>query len=146
VPALPWLYPEGGQAYPQLPQCVGCSPKNYSWLGARSALPQCSGKRWGQFFTAHRQQHIPRQQPRPGISTWSLVVTDPCCHRAIDPDVATGGNTGQNPTMALGGITCYSHHAVPHYRPVSTSASLHCAHILLFLFLSHFSTTYLLLW
>ena len=47
--------------------------------------------------------------------------------------------------MVPGGITGYSHQAVPHYPQVSSSASLHCAHILLFLFLFHFSTTYLLL-
>ena len=47
--------------------------------------------------------------------------------------------------MVPDGITGYSHQAVPHYPPVSSSASLHCAHILLFLFLFRFSTTSLLL-
>ena len=42
-------------------------------------------------------------------------------------------------------ITGYSHQAVPHYLPVSSSVSLHCNHILLFFFLFHFSMTYLLL-
>ena len=59
--------------------------------------------------------------------------------------MAPGGSTGQDPTMVPDGITGYSHQAVPHYPRVSSSASLHCAHILLFLFLFHFSTTYLLL-
>lgn len=45
--------------------------------------------------------------------------------------------------MVSGGITGYSHQAVPHHFHVFSSASLHFAHILLFLF--HFSTTYLLL-
>jgi len=47
--------------------------------------------------------------------------------------------------MVPGSIIGYSHQAVPHYPQVSSSASLHCTHILLFLFLFHFSTTYLLL-
>ena len=37
--------------------------------------------------------------------------------------------------MVPGGITGYSHQAVLHYPRVSSSASLHCAHLLLFLFL-----------
>lgn len=42
------------------------------------------------------------------------------------------------------GITSYSHQAVPHYPRDSSSASLHCAHILLSL-LSDFSNIHLLL-
>ena len=57
--------------------------------------------------------------------------------------MAPGGSTGQGPTVVPGGITGYSHQA--HYPQVSSSASLHCAHIFLFLFLFHFSTTYLCL-
>ena len=53
--------------------------------------------------------------------------------------------TGQDHNTVPGGITGYSHQAVPHYPRVSSSASLHCAHILLFLFLFHLSTTHLLL-
>lgn len=44
------------------------------------------------------------------------------------------GSTDQDPTMTQGGTTCYSHQAVSHYLWVSSSASLHCAHIILFLF------------
>ena len=47
-----------------------------------------------------------------------------------------------DPDTAPGGITGYSHQAVPHYPRLSSSASLHCAHILLFHFLFHLSTTY----
>ena len=47
--------------------------------------------------------------------------------------------------MAPHGITSYSHQAVPHYPRVSSSTSSHGVHILLLLFLFHFSTTYLLL-
>jgi hypothetical protein len=49
----------------------------------------------------------------------------------------------QDPTKAPGGITGDSHQTIPHHFHVSSSASLHYAHILLFLF--HFSTTYWLL-
>ena len=71
------------------------------------------------------------------------MVTDPGCCRITDTDMVPGGSTGQSPTMVPRGITSYSHQAVPHYPQVSSSASLHYAHILLFLFLFHFSTTYL---
>lgn len=47
--------------------------------------------------------------------------------------------------MVSGGITSYSSQAVPHCPQVFSSTSLHCAHILLFFFLFHFSTTFLLL-
>lgn len=50
---------------------------------------------------------------------------------------------GQDLTLALGGITGCSHQTVPHYPQVSGFASLHCAHILLLLILSHLSATYL---
>lgn len=45
--------------------------------------------------------------------------------------------------MFLGSIHSYSCQVFPHYSQVSSSASLHYAHVLLFLFLFHFSTTYL---
>jgi hypothetical protein len=53
------------------------------------------------------------------------------------------GSTGQDPTMVPGGITGYSHQGAHHYPQVSSSAHLHSAHTLMFLF--HFSITYLLL-
>ena len=37
--------------------------------------------------------------------------------------------------MIPGGITGYSHQAVPHYLQIASSASLHCDHILLIPFL-----------
>ena len=52
-----------------------------------------------------------------------------------------GGSTDQDPTVFPGSISDYSHQAAPHYPQVSGSASLHCAHILLFLVLFYFSTT-----
>lgn len=45
--------------------------------------------------------------------------------------------------MVPGGITGYLPQAVPHSPQVSSSVSLHCAHVLLLLF--HFSTANLLL-
>ena len=47
--------------------------------------------------------------------------------------------------MVPGGLTGFSHQAAPYDAAVSSSASLHCAGILLLLFLFHFSTTRLLL-
>lgn len=68
------------------------------------------------------------------------MVTEPCCCRAMDPDMAPGGSTGQDPIVPCG-ITSCSHQAVPHspqsqFCPFTgpTSASLSL----------HFSTTYLL--
>lgn len=46
--------------------------------------------------------------------------------------------------MVPSGINSYSHQVGPHYPRVSGFASLHSAHILLFLFLFNFSTTCLL--
>lgn len=77
----------------------------------------------------------------------AVVVTDsptPCC-RAKDPDKALGGSMDQDFTVALGGISSYSHQADPHYSGISSSVSLHCAHTILLLFLFHLSTTYLLI-
>ena len=45
--------------------------------------------------------------------------------------------------MVPGGITGYSHQAVPHYPGVSSSACLHCALIILLLFLFHHLIAYL---
>lgn len=42
------------------------------------------------------------------MSTLHLVVTDPHSWRATSPDIALGGSTCQNFTMALDGITSYS--------------------------------------
>jgi hypothetical protein len=49
------------------------------------------------------------------------------------------------PTTDTCGIFSYSHQTNPHYTWVSSSVSLHCAHVLLFLLLFHFSTTCFLL-
>ena len=46
--------------------------------------------------------------------------------------------------MFLCDISGYSQQTVPHYPRVSSSSFLHCAHIVLLLFLFHFSITYLL--
>ena len=121
----------------------------------------CLGEGWGQFYTTLRHQYVPGQKPRPGPYAWPLVETDPCCCcSAMNPDVALGDSTGQDPTLVPGGITSYSHQAVFccccccccvclfvcfYYFQLPSSASLHCAHIFLFLFLFHFSTTYLIL-
>lgn len=109
------------------------------------ALPHCPGEGWGQFYIAPRQQHGPRCQPSPEMLVWLLVVTGSHCCRAMHPDMALGGSVGQDFTMALGDdIKGYSHQAVSHHPQLSSSASLHCTHILLLLFLIYLSTTFLL--
>lgn len=49
----------------------------------------------------------------------------------MDPDMAPGGSRVQDSDHGPGGITSYIHQAVPHYPPVASSTSFHCAHILL---------------
>jgi hypothetical protein len=58
-----------------------------------------------------------RQHPRPGTSTWPLVVTwvldittDPVCDRAMD--MALSGSPGQDVIMASGGSTGYPDQSV----------------------------------
>lgn len=68
-------------------------------------------------------------------AAWPLVVTDLCCCRTTDPDVASGSSTGQNLTMVPCGIASYSQQGVPHYPQVSSSTSLCCIHSLWFLYL-----------
>lgn len=97
------------------------------------------------FCTALSYQNVPRQQPRPGLSTWPLVVRNTCCCRDMDPDLALCVSRGQDSTMVPGGITGFSYQAAPYLLPVSRSASLHCAYILLFLVLFNFSTIFLAL-
>jgi hypothetical protein len=84
-----------------------------------------------------RYQHVPKRQPRSGTSTWPLV-TDPCCCKATYPPPPQSCSTVQDP----GDVTGRSHQAVP--TPESPVLSLHCAHVLPFLFLFQVSTTYLL--
>lgn len=50
-------------------------------------LSAAAGEGCGQFCIAFRHQHVPSQQPRPGVSLWLLVVTDPCCFWDTDPDM-----------------------------------------------------------
>lgn len=79
--------------------------------------------------------HGPKWQPRPGTSSWPLVViwpmnidTDPYCCTAIDPAMALPSITGQDFTVASGGITGYSHLAVP-FHPHVSRLSLHSTQI-----------------
>lgn len=65
------------------------------------------GQRQGQLCTVLRHQHCSRRQPIPGMSPWPLVVTDPSCCRAKDPDVAPGSSRGQDFTMASSGLRLF---------------------------------------
>lgn len=57
--------------------------------------------------------------------------------------LAFDGSTQQDLTMVPGDITDDSYQSLPHYPKLSSSISLHCAHIVLFLSILHFSTAYL---
>lgn len=96
-----------------------------------------------QFCSTLRYQHGPRWHPRPGTSPWTMVLTDPHCCRAMDPDMDLHGNIGHYLTMTLGGISGYAHQAVSHYPRVSRFLFLHCTDNYHFIFLFHFFTTYL---
>lgn len=98
----------------------------------------------GQPGTALIYLHGPKQQTRSGACTLFLVITNPCYHKAMDPDIALNSSMGQDLTLVLGSFVCYSQ-AVPYYSPVFSFASPHYAHILLLLFLFHVSTTYLVI-
>lgn len=106
-------------AHPQLLQL----PALLCFLGDGRGQLSCSHTPQGQL--SHDVQV--GDQPvfhSPQSLTWSWVdaqtrdihlETDSCCHRAMDPDVALSGASGQNVTMILGGITGYSYQVVPHY-------------------------------
>lgn len=96
----------------------------------------------GPFLHSFQISTCPKAADQTRDVTWPLVVTDPCC---FNPDMAHQWQHKPGPHHGLGSITSNSHQDVPRYLQVSSSASLHCTHILLFLFLFHFSTTYLLL-
>lgn len=82
-----------GLACPKLPQCAGPIGTKPAFTLLGRAFLQCPGEEWSQFYTALKQ-HIPGQQPRPGIPTWNLVVTNSYYCKTIDTDMASGGKTG----------------------------------------------------
>lgn len=111
---------------------------------AESALPGCPGEGLGQFGSALRNHYAPGSHPRSDVSTWSLVVTEPCCYRALDQVVASGASTGQDLTVVPDDTIDYLYQAAPHYPQAFRFAFLHCAYIFLFLLLFYFSTIFLL--
>lgn len=64
--------------------------------------------------------------------------------RAMDPDMALGGRTGSNITMASDGNSGLSHQAAPHHHRFSSSVFAHSTQTAPLQLLSHLSTTYLL--
>jgi hypothetical protein len=73
--------------------------------GVGPALLSAAVGEWqGQLRTVLRHQHCSRRQPIPGMSSWTLAVTDPSCCRAKDLDMDPGSSMGQDITMASSGL------------------------------------------
>ena len=73
------------------------------------------------------------------------VVTDPCYRRAMNSDMVLCSSTGPDNTMASDSSAGLSHQAVPCCLHVSRPTSLLENKLLPLPFLSHLSTTYLLI-
>ena len=55
------------------------------------------------------RQHRPWASVRPLVLIWAMVIdTDPSCSSTRDPDMALGGRTNSDISMAPGGSTGYS--------------------------------------
>jgi hypothetical protein len=93
----------------------------------------------GQILHCPKSLTCPQWQPTPGISAWPLVVTDPLLLQSHGPRYGSQGQ--DSPRWHHHQITsgCFS---LP--LRLNVCLSLFCSHPL-FLFLFHFSTTYLLL-
>lgn len=89
-----------------------------------SALSGCPGEGLGQFGPALRNQHAPEKQARSGVSTWSLVATEPFCCSTLDTDVASDASIGQDLTLVPGDTIDYLYQAVSRYTQVSRGLSL----------------------
>lgn len=73
------------------------------------------------------------------------IHKDLCCGSAVDPDTAVGSSLGPDVAMSLCISAIHSFQPVPHCLHILCSASLHNIRPTLLLFLSHFSTIYLLI-
>ena len=71
------------------------------------------------------------------------IDSDPCCCRAMDPDMALNGSMGWDFTVALGGSAGYSPQAIPLHPHISSSVSFYNIQGVPLLFLSHLPTTHL---
>lgn len=104
--------------------------------------------RWWVGPVLHRlqtHQSISRPPPRPGISTWLLVETDPQCYRAADTDMIPSERTGHDPTMPR--VTSPATH-MKLFLTILESPVLYLSidpTSFCFFFLFHFFTIYLLL-
>lgn len=106
-------------------RCRASSPEYCSWLGVGSALlfsclygqhSHDAQARGGPVLHITQTSTYPRTaQTRPRMSTWPLVVTDPCCYRARDSDVTPPWQHRPGPHHGSSDITSYSDQAVPHH-------------------------------
>lgn len=118
-----------GASFPTLPRCQVPS--------ANSAEPSDVNMAPG--------SSADQRQPLVVTRAMDHVNTGPHCRRAMDPHMVFNGSSGQDFSMASGGIAGSPQQAVPHYCQLSSSIFLYCAHILQFFFLFHHSTTYFLI-
>ena len=113
---------------------------NSSALPWRSQLTQC----YSQQGAGPHHLYNARWSPRPGASTWPLVVRDTRSFSATNTEMELSNSTGQDITVASCGIASYSYEAV--FTTVKFPVlSLFLVHTLftICLFLFHLSTTYL---
>jgi hypothetical protein len=93
------------------------------------ALLLCPSEGWGQLCSALRHQHSPRPQPRPGSSTWSLVITGALDINNTDPRfyMTLSSRTGQDLTMASGGYLHQASHSSSLSLPSLHHIPVHCS-------------------
>lgn len=122
--AFPYCLGEGSRAIPHVPTPSG-------------ACSQClrRGRDCSPVLKPLRPAHLcPHHQGQLSYTAQASVI-----------NMVLNSSTCQDLTMSSGGIISYSHQVGPDYPCVSSSSSLHCAHTALPLFLSHLSTTYVLI-
>lgn len=100
-----------------------CFPEYCSWLRGKvissvlmstvPALPRCPGE--GGCPVLHSSQTLTCPQAAAQARDICLDIggNNPCCWRAMDPDIAPGVSIGQDPTMVPGSITVCSCQTVP---------------------------------
>jgi hypothetical protein len=124
----------------------------------KASFPEClASEERGKASSVHAlgHQHGFQQQTQTTVIqafewsfgvTWAMYMyTDPFSGRAKNPAMSFSGSLCLDISMVSGGSSSLSYQVVPHHHCVSSSASLYNTPTFLLLFLSHLSTTYLLI-